>query len=244
LAVSIDSPARPNIPAASPNHPALRRWGARIGYAFAAEGVSVLGTDLGLDEGGWTSTNQHAASLEALYHPPIVSRETFASNVQFEPADMTDISTLSGKNFDFVWSSCAFEHLGSLGAGLHFVMNAMQLVKPGGFAVHTTEYNVSSNGETMTSGPNVIYRRRDIEDLGYALRGIGCALERPDFDAGSDRHDIEFDYPPYWINNRKHIKLLLGPYVATSVILVIKKGTAPPVEIDGIYNTLDSMMAP
>jgi hypothetical protein len=214
-----------------------------LASTFAAAGVSVLGTDLGSDEAGWTTTNQHAASLEALYYPPVVDRETFTANVRFQPADMRNVSSMAERNFDFIWSSCAFEHLGSLDAGFRFVMDGMQLIKPGGFAVHTTEYNVSSNDETMTSGSNVIYRRRDIEELGYAMRGIGCVLETPDFDAGSDRHDIEFDFPPYFKNNRKHIKLLLGPYVATSILLVIKKGAPPPVEAV-IYNPLDSKSAP
>ena len=48
---------------------------------------------------------------------------------------------------------------------------------------------------------NVIYRKRDIEDLGYVLRGLGCALETPDFEAGSDRDDVEFDFPPYFKND-------------------------------------------
>ena len=130
-----------------------------------------------------------------------------------------------------MWSSCSFEHLGSLEAGLRFVIEGMRLVKPGGFAVHTTEFNVSSNNDTMASGPSVIYRRRDIEDLGYALRSVGCALASPEFDAGTDRHDIEFDFPPYFYNNRKHIKLLLGPYISTSILLIIKKGAPPPAEI-------------
>jgi len=201
-----------------------------LASAFAAEDVSILGTDLGTDQAGWTSTNQYAASLEALYYEPVISREKFAANVRFQPADMNNVAVLAGQSFDFVWSSCSFEHLGSLEAGLRFVLDAMRLVKSGGIAVHTTEYNVSSNDDTMTSGPSVIYRRRDIEDLSYALRSVGCALERPEFDAGTHRHDIEFDFPPYFHNNRKHIKLLLGPYVSTSILLIIKKGAPPPAE--------------
>lgn len=169
-----------------------------------------------------------------------MTREIFETNVRFQPADMRDISSLAGQSFDFIWSSCSFEHLGSLQAGLRFVMEAMQFIKPGGCAVHTTEYNVSSNRDTLSSGPSVIYRRQDIEALAYGLRTIGCALTPVDFDPGCDRHDLEFDYPPYFCNNRRHIKLLLGPYVSTSMLLVISKGTPPPTEIaEGIHNPLD-----
>lgn len=208
-----------------------------LASAFASKGVSVLGTDLVVDQAGWTNSNEHAASLEALYHAQLVDRGVFESNVKFEPADMRDLSTMSGRSFDFVWSSCSFEHLGSLEAGLRFVVKAMRLVKPGGVAIHTTEYNVSSNDATLETGGSVVYRRRDIEDLAYALRSVTCALEPVEFDAGIDRQDIEFDFPPYFANNRKHIKLLLGPYVSTSILLIIRKGTPPPAEIS-VWNPL------
>ncbi|WP_158258438.1 methyltransferase domain-containing protein [Rhodopila globiformis] len=224
----------------------LRPGRSGIGFAvgteplasvFAAEGVSILGTDLASDPAGWSNTNQHASSLEELYHNGLVSRGVFDANVKFQPVDMKDLSVLSGLNADFVWSSCSFEHLGSLEAGLNFVLEAMQCVKPGGYAVHTTEYNVSSNSATLTSGPSVIYRRQDIESLSYALRSIGCALETPDFDPGSHRYDIEFDYPPYFYNGRKHIKLLLGQYVSTSMLLIIRKGEPPPADIAAAIET-------
>ncbi len=204
-----------------------------LASAFAARGVSVLGTDLASDQAGWSGTNEHAASLEALYHAQIVRREIFDANVRFMPVDMRDISGLPGQGFDFVWSSCSFEHLGTLEAGLRFVMDAMRLVKPGGFAVHTTEYNVSSNETTIESGSSVIYRRKDIEALGFALRGIGCGLEQVDFSAGLDPEDFAFDFSPYYHNGRYHIKLLLGNHVSTSVLLVIRKGISPPAEVSG-----------
>ena len=34
--------------------------------------------------------------------------------------------------FDFVWSACAFEHLGSILNGLEFVVNSVKCLKPGG----------------------------------------------------------------------------------------------------------------
>jgi Methyltransferase domain len=125
--------------------------------------------------------------------------------------------------FDFIWSSCAFEHLGTLQTGLDFVVEAMSLLKPGGIAVHTTEFNVSSNDATVAEGWAVIYRRSDIERLDGQLRLVCCALEPVDFEAGRHRHDLQYDYPPYFQNGRKHIKLLLEGYVSTSVLLIAVK---------------------
>ncbi len=79
---------------------------------------------------------------------------------------------LSG--FDFNWSSSCFEHLGTLDAGIDFVIAAVEnTLRSGGIAVHTTEYNLTSNEHTVTEGPTVIYRRRDIDELVRRLRDRG-----------------------------------------------------------------------
>ena len=136
---------------------------------------------------------------------------------------MLDISKLPKKHFDFLWSSCAIEHLGSLEDGLTFVRNSLDCIKPGGIAVHTTEYNVSSNDQTIEVGPSVIYRRKDLESLDRSLRAEGGAIENLDFEAGAEPHDIGFDYPPYYTNGRQHIKLRLDEYISTSILLIIRK---------------------
>lgn len=190
--------------------------------AFAACGVNVLATDLATDEAGWTEA-QHAKKAEDLFYPKLVDQQTFADKVQFRGADMRDISDFDDECCDFVWSSCSFEHLGGLDAGLDFVKSGMRLIKPGGIAIHTTEFNVSSNTDTVETGGSVIYRKCDIQKLDYELRLMNCAIEDLDFNPGSHRHDIEYDYPPYFTHSRKHVKLLLSSYVSTSIILIIHK---------------------
>jgi hypothetical protein len=197
--------------------------------AFAARGVKVLGTDLGSDDAGWGLTNQHARSAEHLYHPALVDARSFEQNVRFQTADMRSLDEFSSQSFDFIWSSCSFEHLGSLQAGLAFVTDAMRIVRTGGVAVHTTEFNVASNTETLESGPSVIYRKQDIEELEYMLRRKNSALEPVDFFAGIHQYDIDYDYPPYFTPARKHVKLVLGSHVSTSILLIIHKGSPPAV---------------
>ncbi|HEY9130179.1 MAG TPA: class I SAM-dependent methyltransferase, partial [Dyella sp.] len=86
---------------------------------FAAKGCRVLATDLDVEssEQGWIATNEHAASKNALYYPQLVAREMFDDRVSFQPADMRTLNGLSG-SYDFIWSSCALEHLGTLQAGM------------------------------------------------------------------------------------------------------------------------------
>ena len=48
---------------------------------------------------------------------------------------------------------------------MDFVINSMRVLKPGGVAVHTTEFNLSSNDDTIEARDLCVYRRRDIELL-------------------------------------------------------------------------------
>lgn len=193
---------------------------------FASRGVGVLATDQPLSEDAraWVSTGQHAASLDALFRPELIDRVGFDARVRFKPADMRDLALPWPDHFDFLWSSCSIEHLGGLDAGLAFVVSAMDLLLPGGVAVHTTEFNVASDADTLTEGDSVIYRRRDIEGLDHMLRARGCGLAACDFYAGDHPNDLNFDVPPYGQSGRPHVKLLLGGYITTSMLLIIRKG--------------------
>ena len=73
--------------------------------------------------------------------------------------------------FNFTWSACAFEHLGSIKLGQEFIQNQMHCLRPGGVAVHTTEYNVLSNADTISEGETVLFRRRDVERIVKHLKG-------------------------------------------------------------------------
>jgi SAM-dependent methyltransferase len=124
------------------------------------------------------------------------------------------------RGFDFIWSSCSLEHLGSLKHGEYFVYNAMRCLKPGGIAVHTTEYNFSSNEETLDTGGTVLYRRCDIEQIVKRLQYRGHKISL-DFASGDLPDDQFIDMPPY--KHDPHLKLQLLQYVITSMGLIIEK---------------------
>jgi len=197
---------------------------------LAAYGVEVLATDQAMTGNAetWVATGQHAESLDALFRPELIERDAFDARVRFRPADMRHLELPWEETFDFTWSSCSIEHLGGLNQGFDFILQSMQLVKPGGLAIHTTEFNVCSNDATLSEGESVIYRRRDIEELDRRLRYIGCGLSRCDFFAGDHPIDLDFDIPPYGTTNRQHVKLSIGGYVATSMLLIIRKGSVSP----------------
>jgi hypothetical protein len=84
--------------------------------------------------------------------------DEFARLVSMEICDMrSDLAHL--RDFDFCWSSCSPVHLGLIRAGLDFIHNSIATLKVGGVAVHTTEYNVSSNEATIEYPNLVLFRR-------------------------------------------------------------------------------------
>src|SRR5262249_43993209 len=122
---------------------------------FAARGCRILATDLAAEASNdWAASNQHAASREMVFHPVLAPREVFDDRVASQPADMGPPEGLR-PGYDFLWSSCALEHLGSLRTGMDFVLKSAELLKPAGLAVHTTEFNVRSDVETLEEGGSV-----------------------------------------------------------------------------------------
>lgn len=194
-----------------------------LSSVIAARGPTILASDYP-GESHWMESDEHAASLEPLFWPGEISRELFDQRVSFRPVDMADLSSLPTGEFDFLWSSCAFEHIGTLEDGLSFVINAMKLLKPGGIAFHTTEINLGSNDETIAGGGNCIYRKRDIEELDRRLRLNRCGLEAFDWNPGHHPYDLDFDHPPYFQNGKAHIKLEMEGHVTTSCLLIAHKG--------------------
>ncbi len=197
----------------------------RLPAYFASLGASIVATDAPSEiseANGWKATGQYSSSLDNLRHKDIVDDAVFDKLVSYETCDMNAISEhLQG--FDFNWSSCCFEHLGNLGAGMQFVINAVEkTLRVGGIAVHTTELNLSSNDDTVTEGDTVIYRRRDIEELIGQLRARGHEVE--ELRIAPDAHPLEYyvDMPPY--RQEPHLRLLLEQYVATSVGIVVRRG--------------------
>jgi hypothetical protein len=190
---------------------------------FASRGVEVLASDLDADRpeaAAWMGSGEHAASLQALNERGICPEDRFAELVSFRSIDMTELPVGELGPFDFVWSSCAFEHLGSLERGLDFVVNAMRFVRPGGLAVHTTEFNVGSDDATIADGGTVIYRRRDLEELADRLRADGHEV-RLTFDLGDAPSDYHVDVPPY--SHDPHLKLHLMGFTTTSYGLIIRR---------------------
>jgi 2-polyprenyl-3-methyl-5-hydroxy-6-metoxy-1,4-benzoquinol methylase len=192
--------------------------------AFAGKGLHVTATDAPPEiiEGmGWQSTDQHLSAIEDIWREHTVSREEFDRLVRFEPVDMNAIPDhLTG--YDGCWSACALEHLGSIEHGLDFIENSLRTLRPGGVAVHTTEFNLSSNDETFDAYNLALFRRQDIERLAARLTAAGHDVAPLNFYPGGRELDQHIDLPPYAM---PHLKLEVGGFTCTSFGIVVRKRT-------------------
>ncbi len=191
---------------------------------FASEGCEIVATDLSPDSAsaiGWAESSQHALSKEALRRPLICPDDLFDSNVSLRACDMNAIPA-DLTDFDFCWSACALEHLGSIEKGLDFIANSVNCLKPGGWAIHTTEFNLSSNDDTVDNLGTVLFRRRDLEAFADRMNAAGHRAAVFDFEPGNDPIDRYIDLPPY--RPDPHLTTALMGYAATSIGVIVQRG--------------------
>jgi hypothetical protein len=124
--------------------------------------------------------------------------------------------------FDVCWSACALEHLGSLMHGLEFIRNALRCLKPGGVAVHTTEFNLGSGTKTLERGRSVVYREQDLVEFAEELRGEGHQITL-NLHPGNEPVDLMVDRDH---DSDIHLRLYIRYRVlSTSIGLTIRKAT-------------------
>jgi len=195
----------------------------RMAALFASYGCKVLATDQVLtpeSKIAWQESNQLSTNKEELFFPEIVGRPTFDANVEFENCDMNEIPAKYLNRFDFTYSACSLDHLGTITHGMKFIENSLKCLKPGGWAIHTTEYNVGSNERTIERGSTVFWRKKDIEVLARILREKDYFVEDIDFSRGQHRENYVVDHPPYKPN---HTVLFVGGQTVSSILLIAQR---------------------
>lgn len=202
---------------------------------LAAHGVEVTMTDLGpegAEAAGWVRSNQYASTLAQAFHPHLIDRATFDAHVTLRAVDMNAIPP-DLADFDFCWSVCALEHLGTIEAGLAFVENALATLRPGGIAVHTTELNIAADGPTIDNWPTVLFQRRHMEALAGRLVAAGHVVAELDFFLGDKPMDRFVDVPPFhhdlppdlaeWLGAPQHLKVGVDGFASTCFGILVRK---------------------
>ncbi|NJR66195.1 MAG: methyltransferase domain-containing protein [Leptolyngbyaceae cyanobacterium CRU_2_3] len=120
-------------------------------YAFTNVCQKVVATDL------YNSQNWSTASLptDAVYQANCFPYERDRLIVQH--MDMTHVE-YPDESFDFIWSCCSIEHVGTF-EELHRVYQEIhRVLKPGGIAALTTEYNPT---DRPSYEPNMLFTDQD-----------------------------------------------------------------------------------
>ncbi len=204
---------------------------------FASRNLEICVTDLAPEEivgRGWQETAQHTATLDVAFHPHLVSREVFDRQVRLEYVDMNAIPDHL-REFDFAWSICALEHLGSIEKGIAFIENSLATVRSGGVVVHTTEFNFTRDDETIDNWITVLFQRGHFQTLAGRLQDKGHHVAPLDFHVGDDPMDHFIDLPPFrddwssgmkefWGGNTPHLKLNVDGFPTTCFGLIVTKG--------------------
>lgn len=193
---------------------------------FAAYDIEITATDIDPQESvakGWVDTNQSATSLEKIRHPDLCGEELFKKNVSLKYVDMNNIPDNLENKYDFCWSACALEHLGSIDNGLRFIEKSLKTLVPGGLSIHTTEFNFLEEEETIDNWGTVLFRKRDFIELAERLTSQGHQVVPLDFDIGSGFLDQFIDIPPYQQVQDAHLKLLVDGFATTSFGMIVIK---------------------
>jgi len=214
-------PVRPRVLGFGVGQEPLPSW-------FAAHGASVLATDkaAGTSNPGWAATGQHASSVADLPRLSYVSPEEMAAAVSFCAIDMADLpsSLLHGER-DMIWSCGSSEHIGGVETSLAFFARAMAALRPGGVAVHTTEYEYShAPGLPVLDTPDlVLFRDEHLSDLADRLFAQGDTLLPLDAAPGDEPADLYVDRPPYTHNPHLCVEVC-GGRLTTSIALIAVRG--------------------
>lgn len=195
----------------------------RLPALFAKLSVKVTATDQDYRTKAAKHWQKHelAFGLNSLNRLMICDPEKFKRNVNFQAVDMRKVpKNLFGK-YDFVWSNCALGHLGSIEAGIKFILESAKCLKPGGYAVHTTEVNVINDRHTVNAGDTVIFRPRDIYKLASRLKAAGYQLDPLKLNFGQSKEDQRISIYPQFGND--YSKLQVGGHLITQVVLIISR---------------------
>ena len=199
---------------------------------FAKYGCEIVASDLPAATARarkWLASQQRGADPRTMLYPTICPDPEKLAKVSFREIDMNRIPPELDGAFDFCWSCCALEHLGSLELGRQFIENSLRVLRPGGVAVHTLEFNLDEAGDTLDRGATVLFQRRHLEAVADLLASSGHRVAELDFNPGAGLLDGFIDLPPYdpeilgSAPQPLHLKVSIAGFRCTSFGLIVTR---------------------
>lgn len=144
---------------------------------FASKNVYVHATDNAQDANQtklWADTGQFLNSKRQLNSNRLCTSKQLNKYVTVEYIDAFAALQKYTEQFDFIWSTCVVEHFGGIVKGLNFLTNSVNVLKPGGLSIHTVEFNIHSDTDTLEDYNTItLFRKRDLKNLAAKLKQKG-----------------------------------------------------------------------
>lgn len=176
-----------------------------------------------------TAIDDKAPTAESLFRSDLLERTTFDRNVKLRAADLSALPQ-DLRGFDYCWSVGKLQHAGSIAKAMAFVESMVDTLKPGGVAVHTTEFSFAVDDQTIDNWGTVLFQRRHFEEMAERLARKGCKVLPLDFNVGTKPLDRFIDVPPFdipganikdWSRDTMHIKVSIDGFPCTSFGLIL-----------------------
>lgn len=168
----------------------------------------------------WVSTGQHVQGLEQ-YLQANQGFECQQQKLHYKYLDMNKFGPGEAEA-DFMYSLSSLEHLGSMDQSLEFILRSSHQLRPGGMAVHCTEYNVGSNDRTVLRGDSVFFRHQDLLRLQRLCAEQGLEMSPLDLQVRYHPFNGYKDSPPYTYNP-SHMRIQFDEWELTSFGFCIRK---------------------
>lgn len=188
----------------------------------------VVATDLAGTVDVWDDTDQKARGVLDLLKAVGTKHIDSIRRLHFYSIDMDDIDPLRTADFDFTWSCGSMEHIGGKEALKRFYLRQFDCLRPGGWCVHTTEYDYENDpSNTLDAHDICLLNDADIQDIATCVHNAGHQLLpiHTYLTPSSNPADTYVDRPPYCSPGSYHLRVEVcnGAYRTTSVSLIAQK---------------------
>lgn len=190
---------------------------------LAGLGLSLVATDL-----------PGETERDRLFNPKFVDSAAFDERVEISNLDLRRLDDPTLRGFDFCWSSGVLNNFHALDEAADAVIGAMDVLRPGGVAVHTTDFAFAEDMPFSPKG-GLAFPRRFFERLADQLNGRKHEVAALDFGLGDHPLDGYIDLEPFEVDgadvwrelwqgglNGPHLKICLDGILKTSFVFAVR----------------------
>ena len=189
---------------------------------LAGLGLQVVATDL-----------PGAAEGETVFRHDFVAPDAFETRVEVSDLDMRRLDDATLRGFDACWSCGVINEMVNMDEAFDTLIGAMDVLKPGGVAVHTLDFAFADDLGHAARG-DLVFPRRFLERLRDGLDGRGHAVAPLSLNLGAHPLDGYVDQEPFEVDGSEawsalwaeslgapHLKLQMGDSLRTSFVFIV-----------------------